>query len=54
MSGYRYPVAGADESVTFARLHTLVLQWTRYGDAFTQPEQRRYCLSVPQLRNRLA
>ncbi len=33
-------MAGADESVTFARLRYLVLQWTRYGDAFTQPEQR--------------
>lgn len=33
---------------------TLVLQWTRYGDAFTQRNSARYCLSVPQLRNRLA
>lgn len=32
---------------------TLVLQWTRYGDAFTSQNSARYCLSGPQLRNRL-
>ncbi len=34
---------------------TLVLQWTRYGDAFTQPEQRALLFKLRcQLRNRLA
>lgn len=33
---------------------TLVLQWTRYGVASPSQNSARYCLSGPQLRNRLA